>query len=86
VLVSAGLNSAELTILIVFTREDEMNWIEIWLQVSPDGGDGTFEMLLMLAAAGGGGALLLVINRRARMLLRSLIAPRPAKTPTAHRA
>jgi hypothetical protein len=62
-----------------------MTWIENWLQVSPNSGDGSFELLLMLMATAGAAALLLVISRRARMLLQSLIAPRPAKPPTAHR-
>ena len=57
-----------------------MAWIENWLQVSPDGGDGSLEMLLLLIAA----ALLLGISRRARMLLQTLILSRRLKTPTAH--
>jgi hypothetical protein len=70
---------------IFIVREDEMNWIENWLQVSPDGGDGTLEVLLILVAAAGVVALLLVISRRARMLFQRLIAPRAIKASTAHR-
>jgi hypothetical protein len=62
-----------------------MTWIENWLQVSPDGGDGSLEMLLLLIATAGAAALLLGISRRARMLLQTLIPWRPSRTPTAHR-
>jgi len=61
-----------------------VTWIENWLQVSPDGGDGGLEMLLLLIAMAGATALLLGISRRARMLLQSLIPSRPPKAPTAH--
>jgi hypothetical protein len=61
-----------------------VTWIENWLQVSPDGGDGSLEMLLLLIAMAGATALLLGISRRARMLLQSLIPLRLPKAPTAH--
>lgn len=43
-----------------------MDWIERWFGVSPDGGDGTLELLLMLLAAVAVVAAILGFSRRAR--------------------
>lgn len=63
-----------------------MNWIENWLQVSPDGGDGSLEMLVLLVAATGAAALLMAFSRRARSLIRRVIAPAVTEGSTVHRS
>jgi len=54
-----------------------MAWIEDWLQVSPDGGDGSLELLLMLIAAAGVTMALVAWSSRARSVLRRMLAPTP---------
>lgn len=62
-----------------------MNWIENWLQVSPDGGDGSLELLVLLVVAAGAAALLVAFSRRARSLIRRLIAPAVTEASTVRR-
>jgi hypothetical protein len=55
-----------------------MDWIERWLQVNPDGGDGSLELMLILLAVTGLVTVMLVFSRRSRswfLQLRSAIAP-----------
>jgi hypothetical protein len=51
-----------------------MDFIERWLGVSPDGGDGTMELLLVVALAAG--IIVLAGSRRALRLARRRIAAR----------
>ena len=62
-----------------------MNWIENWQQVSPDGGDGSLELLVLLVVATGTAALLVAFSRRARSLIRRVIAPAVTEASTVHR-
>jgi hypothetical protein len=55
-----------------------MDWIERWLHVSPDGGDGSLELMLILLAVTGLVTVMLVFSRRSRSWfrpLRAAIAP-----------
>jgi hypothetical protein len=54
-------------------RRNEMDWIERWLGLSPDGGDGSLEILLAVAFAVVGGALLAAALPATRRRVRELI-------------
>jgi hypothetical protein len=61
-----------------------VNWIEQWLGASPDGGDGSLELLLILLAVTAAVAFLVRGSHRTRSSLLKLIkmiAPRPLNTP-----
>jgi hypothetical protein len=62
-----------------------MNWIEAWLGVSPDGGDGSLELLLVLLAVTSMVAMVLVFRRRAQSLFLRLIAAIAPGVPKVHR-
>lgn len=51
-----------------------MDWIERWFDLSPDGGDGTFELLLTLLAVTAVLAGVLAFNRRVRARLLRWVA------------
>jgi len=51
-----------------------MDWIERWFGVSPDGGDGTLEILIIMAAVTAAGMVALAVSRRARAAVARLIA------------
>jgi len=53
-----------------------MTWIEDWLQVSPDGGNGTLELLLILIVAAGVATALVAWSPRARSVLRRMSSVR----------
>ena len=46
-----------------------MDWIERWWGVSPDGGDGSLEMVLILLAVAAVVAVVLVFSQRTRSAL-----------------
>ena len=61
-----------------------MDWIESWFGVSPDGGDGTFELLLVVLAATAILVVALSVNRWLRSLAQRLVAtiiPRRLRKP-----
>ena len=61
-----------------------MDWIESWFGVSPDGGDGTFELLIIVLAAAAIFVVALVFNRRLRASCQWLITaaiPRGLRRP-----
>jgi hypothetical protein len=61
-----------------------MDWIESWFGVSPDGGDGTVELLIIVLAAAAIFVVALVFNRRLRASCHRLIAttfPRGLRRP-----
>jgi len=51
-----------------------MDWIERWLGVSPDGGDGSLELLLLLLSATAVLLVVLVFSARARVSFLRLVA------------
>ena len=53
--------------------------------MSPDGGDGSLELLVLLVVATGTAALLVAFSRRARSLIRRVIAPAVTEASTVHR-
>ena len=68
------LHADELKVPVLIDQEVRMDFIERWLGVSPDGGNGTLEMLVLVVL---GASALFVVSRR-RLLASVRRRPRVA--------
>jgi len=60
------LHADELKVPVLIDQEVRMDFIERWLGVSPDGGNGTLEMLVLVVL---GASALFVVSRRRLLLI-----------------